>query len=216
MVTNDPNIRRQEASTTDKVKTAAEDTMQQAKIKAEEYANLAQERAKEVARSQKTQAAEELGTVASAFRETGQHLRGQDQGTMANTVAQYTDRLADQVDRFAQQLRHKDINELMSEVENMARQQPVIFLGGAFAAGLLLARFLKSSGARHEMRTRRAYYGSEQYNRERAITRRPAQMSGYSPATTTTTSTGTSYSQASPFTETSEERRIGREGPEYG
>lgn len=216
MATYDPNIRRQETPTTDKVKTAAEDAVQQAKQKAEEYADLAQERAMEAARSQKTHAAEELGTVASAFRETGQHLRGQDQGAMANTVAQYTDRLAEQVDRFAQQLRQKDVNELISDVESMARQQPAIFLGSAFAAGILLARFLKSSGARQEMRNRRPYYGTQPYGQERAITRRPTPVSGYSPTTTTTTSTGTRYGQESPARETSEERRIGREGPEYG
>lgn len=215
MTTHDPNMRRQEASTTDKVKTAAEDSVQQVKQKAQEYTSVAQERAKEAATSQKTHAAEELGTVASAFRETGEHLRGQDQGTIANTMAQYTDKLADQVDRFAQQLRHKDVSELVSEVENMARQQPAIFLGGAFAAGILLARFLKSSGARHEMRTRPTYYGSERYTSERAMTHRPTPaMSGYSPATTTTTSTSTPYGQESPARETSEERR--REGPEYG
>ncbi len=199
MATHDPNITRQEASTTDKVKTAAEDTVQQARQKAEEYAGMAQERAIEAARSQKAQAAEGLGSVASAFRETGQHLRSQDQGPVANTVAQYTDRVAEQVDRFAQQLRHKDVNELISDVEDMARQQPAIFLGGAFAAGLLLARFLKSSGTRHEMRTRRPYYGAEEYSRERALTRRPT--------TTTTTSTRTSYGQEDTVRETSEERR---------
>lgn len=216
MTTHDPNLRRQETSTTDKVKTAAEDTIQQAKYKAEEYADRVQGRATEVARSQKTHAAEELGTVAGAFRETGQHLRSQDQSAMANTVAQYTDRLAEQVDRFAQQLRQKDVNELISDVEHMARQQPAIFLGGAFAAGILLARFLKSSGTRQEMRTRRSYYGAQSYGREQAITRRPTQISGYSPTTTTTTSTGTSYDQESPARETSEERRVKREGPEYG
>jgi hypothetical protein len=217
MATYDPNMRRHEASTTDKVKTAAEDTGQQVKQKAEEYADRAQERAKEVATSQKTHAAEGLGSVASAFRETGEHLREYDQGAMANTVAQYTDKLAEQVDRFAQQLRQKDVSELISDVENMARQQPAIFLGSAFAAGILLARFLKSSGARHELRTRRTYYGSEQYNMERARAYRPmGTSSGYSPTTTTATSTRTTYGEESPVRETPEERPIGGEGPEYG
>jgi hypothetical protein len=217
MVTHDPNMRRHDASTTDKVKTAAEDTAQQVKQKVGEVADRAQERVKEAARDQKTHAVEELGTVASAFRETGEHLRGHDQGTMANTMGQYTDKLAEQIDRFAQQLRQKDVNELISDVENMARQQPAIFLGSAFAAGILLARFLKSSGARHELRTRRTYYGSEQYNRGRAMAYRPTgTTSGYSPTTTTTTSTGTGYGQESPVRETPEERNTDREGPEYG
>lgn len=218
MATYDPNMRRHDASTTDKVKSAVEDTAHEVKQKAEEYVDRAQERAKDAARTQKTQAAEELGTVASAFRETGEHLRDYNNSAIAGTMAQYTDKLADHVDRFARQLRQKDVNELISDVENMARQQPAIFLGSAFAAGILLARFLKSSGARHEMRTRRAYYGSEQYNRGRAMTYQPrGTTSGYSPTTTTTTtSTGTVYGQESPVRESPEGRRTGGEGPEYG
>jgi hypothetical protein len=34
----------------------------------------------------------------------------------------------------------------VSEAEDFARRQPALFLGGAFALGLLGARFLKSSG----------------------------------------------------------------------
>jgi hypothetical protein len=46
---------------------------------------------------------------------------------------------------FSDQLRQKDVRELMSDVERFAQRQPTLFLGGAFALGLLGARFLKSS-----------------------------------------------------------------------
>jgi hypothetical protein len=52
---------------------------------------------------------------------------------------------ADQMRHFSDQLRQKDVRELLSDVERFAQRQPTVFLGGAFALGLLGARFLKSS-----------------------------------------------------------------------
>ncbi len=91
--------------------------------------------------SQKTKATDGLGTVAEAVRHTTRHLReGQH-----DTVARYAEQAADQIERFSQRLRDKDIGELMNDAQQLARRQPALFVGGAFALGLLGARFLKSS-----------------------------------------------------------------------
>jgi hypothetical protein len=90
---------------------------------------------------QKDRAAEGLGSVAQALRQTGQQLQGQNQEAFTS----YIDRAASQVDRFSTYLQQKDMGQLVYDVERFARRQPALFLGGAFVLGLLGARFLKSS-----------------------------------------------------------------------
>jgi hypothetical protein len=91
--------------------------------------------------SQKDRATTGLGTVASAVRQTTEHLRAEQH----DTVAQYVERAADQIDRFSQRLKEKDVSELLNDAQQLARRQPALFVGGAFALGLIGARFLKSS-----------------------------------------------------------------------
>jgi hypothetical protein len=67
-----------------------------------------------------------------------------DQGQQA-AVPQYLSSAADQVDRLSHYLRSTDLRQMAEGVERFARRQPAIFIGGAFALGLLGARFLKSS-----------------------------------------------------------------------
>jgi hypothetical protein len=91
--------------------------------------------------TQKNKATEGLGTVAEAFRETTRHLReGQH-----DTVAHYAEQAANQIDQFSQRLRNKDVTELMNDAQQLARRKPALFIGGAFALGLMGARFMKSS-----------------------------------------------------------------------
>ena len=112
---------------------------------------------------QKHRAADGLGSVASALRQTGDSLRSGDQGA----IGQYADRAAETVDQIAQQLRDKSVDQLFSEAEHFARREPEIFLGGAVLLGLLASRFLKASGRRSQMRNQdygQYAYGS-QYGR---------------------------------------------------
>lgn len=82
-----------------------------------------------------------LDNVAQVVRKTGDELRSHDQAM----VAGYIDQAAEQLDRATQYLRNRDVRELVSDVESFARREPTLFIGGAFALGLLAARFLKSS-----------------------------------------------------------------------
>ena len=90
---------------------------------------------------QKDQATASLWSFANAIRDTGETLRNKDQGA----VAQVTDRAAEQVERLSSYLAHRDVGQIMTEVQHFARRQPALFLGGAFALGLIGSRFLKSS-----------------------------------------------------------------------
>jgi hypothetical protein len=91
--------------------------------------------------SQKDRATQGLGTVASAVRQTTQSLRDQQH----DAVAGYVEQAADQIERFSERLKNKDVTELLNDAQQLARRQPAIFIGGAFALGLVGARFLKSS-----------------------------------------------------------------------
>jgi hypothetical protein len=93
--------------------------------------------------AQKETASGSLNTVAHAFRQTGEQLRDNDQ----EGIAQYVDRAAGQVEQFAGYLSKRDIGTIARDTEAFARREPVLFLGGAFAVGLLAARFLKSTGS---------------------------------------------------------------------
>jgi hypothetical protein len=99
------------------------------------------QRAAEELSSQKDRAFEGIGSVAQAVRQSTHQLRDQQHDTLAG----YVEQAADQIDRFARQLREKDVSELLSDAQNLARRQPALFVGSAFALGLLGARFFKSS-----------------------------------------------------------------------
>ena len=91
--------------------------------------------------TQKDRATDGIGTVAQAVRQASQQLRTQQHDTIAN----YIDQAANQLEQFSTRLRDKDVGELVRDAQQFARRQPAIFIGSAFAIGLLGARFLKSS-----------------------------------------------------------------------
>jgi hypothetical protein len=108
----------------------------------------------------KSTAVEGISTVAQAIRGTGDQLRDQEQGG----IAQYVDRAADQLEQFAGYLSGRDLRELVHDAEQFARREPALFLGGAFTLGLFAARFLKSSGqatrpATSDWRGKSEWYG---------------------------------------------------------
>ena len=93
--------------------------------------------------SQKTKAAEGLGSVAQALRQSGETLRSKNPET---PIPQYISSAADQVERLSSYLRTNSVSDMVNGLEQLARRQPMLFIGSAFMLGLLGARFLKSSG----------------------------------------------------------------------
>lgn len=65
-------------------------------------------------------------------------------------------KLADGLDSLAQALDANSLNDLSREVQDFARRNPALFIGGAALAGFMAGRFLRSSGEHGE----RAYMGS--------------------------------------------------------
>jgi hypothetical protein len=107
----------------------------------EGLASKVKERASAQLNTQKDRATEGLGTMAQAVRQSTQQLRDQKH----ETIAGYVEQAANQIDRLSQGLKSKDVGELARDAQRLAQKRPAMFVGSAFAIGLLGARFLKSS-----------------------------------------------------------------------
>lgn len=107
----------------------------------------------------KGQFADQVGAVAEALRRTTEHLRSEDQQRFAG----FTDTVARQVEQVAEYLRNKDARAMRQDLEDLARRQPAVMIGGALVLGLIGARFLKSS----ERRGGRRFGDGQRFGRER-------------------------------------------------
>lgn len=104
------------------------------------------EKATNAIEGKKSDLAQGLGGVASTIRQLGDTLKSGDAPeSVVNLTTQYGDSLARQVEQFSGYLEKHNVADMMRDVERFARRNPALFLGGAFALGLLGARFLKSS-----------------------------------------------------------------------
>jgi len=108
----------------------------------DEIRQLVREKTYEQIGTQKERATGTLGAVAGAVRSATEGLREHGQPGLAN----YVTRAADEIDRWTSRLREQDLDDAMREVQDFARRKPALFLGVAFGAGVVVARFLKSSG----------------------------------------------------------------------
>jgi len=120
--------------------------------------------------------------VADAVGAMGDQLRQND----PIGLAQFADQAAEQIDRFSTYLRETDVDEMLADAQRFARRQPALFLGGAFAVGLLAARFLKSStpsatstGYRGTAGESRVPYADPRYTTRRAPSYTPPAVSRY-------------------------------------
>jgi len=151
----------------DQVQDTAGQVVDQVQDKAGQVVDQAKETVSTQVASQKDRAAESLTMLAQAIRQSGDHLRGQEQ----TTVAGYTDQAARYVEQLSGFLRERDVNDMLYDVERYARRNPTMFIGSAFAIGLLAGRFLKSSSRSNYQGSRGQYplaprtpsYGSQSY-----------------------------------------------------
>jgi hypothetical protein len=132
---NQKNIQGSTPSTTSK----GEGIVDQAKQAVENVAGQAKEQVSTQVASRKDKAVETIGGVADALRKTRSNMKE------AGPLPAIADQAADTVERIAGYLQSRNLGDLIGEVERFARREPAIFLGSAFAMGLLGGRFLKSS-----------------------------------------------------------------------
>jgi len=106
----------------------------------------------------KTRAASTLGSVAQSLQQGSQQLSGEQQAA----AGRYMEQAGQQMQRLSEFLQNTDVNEIVDRVEDVARRQPALFLGGAFAIGLIGARFIKSARRQQDRSTAIAPYRGAQ------------------------------------------------------
>ena len=121
------------------------DLLQQAKQTTGEVLNQVQQRASSQLTQQKETAASQLTNVANAVRQMRHNLEGEQSGPIAQYVADYGDKAADQIERLGTYLRQQDPRQLLDDVQSFGRRQPALLIGGAFLLGFAGARLIRSS-----------------------------------------------------------------------
>ena len=71
---------------------------------------------------------------------------GTDMESEQPVIANVTSVAAEQAERAATFLRENDARQLITNVEDVARRQPLLFVGGAFLLGMAASRFIKAAG----------------------------------------------------------------------
>ena len=92
-----------------------------------------------------------LMTVADNIRQLGSNLSGaQANDPLTRIAADYSETAAQKLRTAAEYFNSHDVETMYRDVEGLARRNPAVFVGGAFAIGFLAARFLKSSSPRSD------------------------------------------------------------------
>jgi hypothetical protein len=134
---------------------------EQAQEKAQEVAGETQQKVKEATgkaqeglRTQiddrSTKAGEQVSGTAGDLKSVGEELRKQGK----DGPAKLADRAAEQTEKVGSYLQEKNADDLLHDVEDFGRRQPLALLAGGIAVGLVAARFLKaSSRSRYQSRS---------------------------------------------------------------
>jgi uncharacterized membrane protein YdfJ with MMPL/SSD domain len=108
----------------------------------------------------RTTVTKQVSAVARAIDSAADTLQQHDQRGLSQRVKQYVEK----AENASQYLQDKSPRELKDDLDQFARQKPAWFLGGAFVAGLLGARFLKSS-EKKSLDQNQSWKGSVEYAR---------------------------------------------------
>lgn len=132
-------------SSTDVRQRISED-VQSVKQAAQDQVSSVKEKAKDVVDDQKNVIAKQLSGIAAAVKKVGNELQSGDQrefGRIARNVGS-------SMQRFADDIQDRNLNEVVGMAEDFGRKQPFAFLGMAAIAGLAASRFLTASASRGE------------------------------------------------------------------
>lgn len=118
------------------------EVVQQARQRLDSMTLEARERAAQLADEQRLRAAREvrlacdsLGRASERFREGGQHT----------FVADYIDTASGGLNNLADYFEQREPMQMLDDARDLARQRPGILLGGMFAVGFAVGRFLTAS-----------------------------------------------------------------------
>lgn len=133
--------------TVDQARSQAQEMAGQVTDKVREGASEAKEKAGEQVRQQvdnrSAQAGEQARAIGGAMRRTSSQLRDERQELPAKVL----DAVADRAERLGSYLEQSGSDDLVGQVEDFARRQPLAIAAGGFVVGLVASRLLKASSA---------------------------------------------------------------------
>jgi len=120
---------------------------EQVKERVQEVAGQAKGQTREQLRTQinqrSTHAGEQVSSAATAMRRTSENLRGEG----SDGAAKVLDGLAERGEQLGSYLSRADGDQILRDVEDVARKQPWLFVGGSAVVGFLASRFMKASSS---------------------------------------------------------------------
>jgi hypothetical protein len=140
------DVSRVTGATAGQLRQEAAGAVEDIKAEGAGVAEAARDQALGFAEEQKRLGADQAEGIARAVHGAADQLQGS-----APQMARYVHEAASAAEGLARNLRDSSPGQLMGQVEDLARRQPVAFFGAAVLAGFALARFAKSSAeeARH-------------------------------------------------------------------
>jgi ElaB/YqjD/DUF883 family membrane-anchored ribosome-binding protein len=143
-MTNVTDERAQVTSASEQVKERVQDAAQQAK-------GQTRDQLRSQVNTCSTQAGEQVSSTAEAMRRTSEQLRSEGKDSAARVI----DEVADRSERLGGYPTQADADRILGDVEDFARRQPWVFVGGSAVLGFLASRFMKaSSRSRYQSRAR--------------------------------------------------------------
>ncbi len=119
---------------------AAED----AKAKAQQVADQAKAQGKSQLEGYRETAADEIERVAQGAKAAAKELEGDDRLGLSGYVSD----MAQSMVQLSDSLRGKSVDELVQDVNRLARNNPALFITGSIALGFGLTRFARASSKR--------------------------------------------------------------------
>lgn len=98
-----------------------------------------------------------LQNTVRTTQDAADYLREHDNPDLSHYVAE----IAEGVGSFAKKLQTKSVNELIHDMEAVARRNPALFIAGSLAIGLGLSRIAKASSRRLQSEYPRSEYGAD-------------------------------------------------------
>ncbi len=120
--------------------------MEQAKATAGGVYDAVADKASAALEDKKSDLTGGLTSVADTVRRVGGAItEGETKNGVTDQAAKYTETVANKLEDVASYFNHADLKGVARDIESYARRNPAVFLGAAFALGVLAARFIKSS-----------------------------------------------------------------------
>jgi len=130
------------------IKNSASGVLENVKSTAGEAYDTVAEKASTALEDQKAGISTSLNSVAGSVRRIGSELGSSNDAVgFASAAGKYTDTAAQKLESVASYFERTDLKGMMTDLKSYARQNPAVFLGSAFAVGVLAARFFRSSSA---------------------------------------------------------------------